>query len=212
MSTLADLQTRIINETNRDDLADALASSLNQAINDAISDYANERFWFNELRVSGTFSAGLEYSSLPSGQYLIDAVYITVGSVQFPLLKKSMEEIENLYLIPQVGQPYLWAAYMNLIRMWPTPNRDYASTWLTVSDVTPLLDFTQPSSLTLSSNYWTNQGQWLICSRAKMFLYQNVFKDPDAFAGAQLDNQNAYANIKMQSNRQLATGRMHASW
>src|ERR1700761_3327946 len=105
MGTLADLQTRIITEINRDDLADDLAQNLQDAITDAIDQYGNERFWFNESRVTGQFASGQQYTNLPSGQSLIDGVWCVVGGVNNRLIKRSMEYIENLYLLPQIGQP-----------------------------------------------------------------------------------------------------------
>lgn len=207
-STLGDLQTRIQTETNRDDLADALLNQLNQSISDAINFYANERFWFNELRVVTTVQAGSQYTPLPTGYNVIDDFWIQVGSVQFPLLKRTNEELESLYLIPQIGQPILWAPYLTQARVWPTPSVNYPGTWLTISDVTPALDYTNAAS----SNTWTMDGQWLICAKVKEVLYRNVFKDQAGLAGAMLDVEAAYSNLKGLSNKRVATGMLRAAW
>jgi len=210
MATLADLQNRIITEINRDDLADDLLSALNTAIQDAIGDFANERFWFNETRVTGTLSNGAEYTALPSGMHHIDSLFAIVGGVRFRLRKISMDHMEGLYTVPQVGQPTDWANFGTTARLWPTPNVDYPSIWLTISDVTPTIDWSAPD--TTISNNWTNEGQWLISSRAKRQLYRNVIKDYEAAAAAQSDEEDAYANLKGESNRRIMTGRMRPSW
>jgi hypothetical protein len=212
-STLADLQNRIIAETNRDDLADVLASQLNQSIYDSIEKYANERFWFNESRVVTTLSPGGEYTSLPSGYEFITDVYIQVGGVFFWLQKKTNEYLESLYAIPQIGQPIYWAPYQTNARVWPTPNTTYPMVWMTISDVTPALVYSSTIPDTANqSNNWTVDGQRLICAQAKQFLYRDVFKDPDNANAAQAAINDAYAELKGITNRRLSTGFVRASW
>lgn len=209
MGTLADLQARIITETNRADLGDVLASALQQAISDSVTDYENERFWFNELRVLTTVQNAQEYTSLPSGYQVIDKLFIVVGGVRFELQKRSMDELERFYTVPQIGQPMVWCMYQETARVWPTPNMDYPGIWLTISDVTPALDFTQPAAIT---NSWTTDAAWLICAASKVKLYRNIFRDPDGEQAALRDLDEAYTNLKGVSDRQLSSGRMKTSW
>ena len=211
-STLADLQNRIITETNRDDLADVLASQLNQSISDAIDKYNNERFWFNELRVVTNLVSGNQYTAFPSGYQTIDDVYIQVGGVFFWLRKTTNDYLESLYAIPQIGQPIYWAPYQTNARVWPTPNTNYPMVWLTVSDVTPLLVYGSVPDTGNQSNYWTEDGQRLITAEAKRFLYRDVFKDPDNAAAAGLAVDDAFAELKGLTNRRLSTGYMRAAW
>jgi hypothetical protein len=210
--TLGDLQTRIITETNRDDLADVLSGAMNQAISDAIEDYGNERFWFNEANVVTTALAGQQYTALPTGYEYITDVWIQVGGVQFWLKKTTNEYLQSLYAIPQIGQPIYWAPYETNARLWPTPNVTYPLTWLTVSDDSPNLIYTNPVPDLTQSNMWTIQAQWLICARAKEMLYRNTLKDPDGMALAKLDVDDAYANLKGITNRRLSTGRVIPAW
>ena len=211
-STLADLQNRIITETNRDDLADVLASQLNQSISDAIDKYNNERFWFNELRVVTTLTSGNQYTALPTGYQTIDDVYIQVGGVFFWLRKTTNDYLESLYAIPQIGQPIYWAPYQTNARVWPTPNTNYPMVWLTVSDVTPLLVYGAVPDTGNQSNYWTEDGQRLITAEAKRFLYRDVFKDPDNAAAAGLAVDDAFAELKGLTNRRLSSGYVRAAW
>jgi hypothetical protein len=211
-STLADLQNRIITETNRDDLGDVLANQLNQSIADAISDYGNERFWFNELRLTTTIASGSQYTALPTGYELIDDVYIVVGGVNFWLQKKTNDYLESLYTIPQIGQPIYWAPYLTQARVWPTPNTNYPAIWLTVSDVTPALTYGPVPDTLNQSNNWTTDGMRLITAKAKHFLYRDVFKDADAATAAMDAVEAAYANMKGITNRRLSTGFVRAAW
>lgn len=214
-STLADLQNRIVTETNRDDLLDVLANQLNQSISDAIDKYSNERFWFNEQRVLTSLASGAQYTPLPSGYQDIDDIWITVGGVNFWLRKKTNDYLEYLYAIPQIGQPIYWAPYQGQVRVWPTPNTTYPMIWLTVSLVTPALTYpaTVPDpSNPVQSNNWTVDGQRLITAQAKQFLYRDVFKDPDNATAAQLAIDDAYAELKGLSNRRLSSGFVRASW
>src|SRR5713101_2262226 len=190
-STLADLQNRIITETNRDDLADVLANQLNQSISDAIDKYANERFWFNESRVVTTLAAGAQYTSLPSNYQLIDDVSVTVGGVNFSLQKKTNDYLEDLYVTPQIGQPIYWAPYLGQARLWPTPNITYSMIWLIIGAVAPALVYGAVPDALGQSNTWTVDGQRLIVAQAKEFLYRDVFKDADAEAAASRANNDA---------------------
>lgn len=209
MAMLGDLKARIVSEMNRDDLLDDLATALNTAISDAIGNYANERFWFNESRTVGQLTAGQEYTPLPSGVRTIDQFYLTVGGVRYLLAKREMDEIENLYTVPQTGQPTDYAIFGTQARLWPTPNIVYPTIWLTVSDVTPpIVDFTDNTQ----SNYWTNDGQWLISQRAKTLLYRDTFKDPINAGAASASEREAYGNLKGESNRRIATGRIRPGW
>ncbi|HZC17382.1 MAG TPA: hypothetical protein VE309_11535 [Caulobacteraceae bacterium] len=210
MSTLADLQTRIMTETNRDDLGDVLLGQMQRSIADAIAEYQDERFWFNELRVTGTLAAGQQYAPLPSGALAIDRLSLLVGGVAFEIFRRSMAHIEALYAVPLTGQPMEYAVYAGQARLWPTPVTAYPSVWLTISKVMPEIGFPNPD-VTIS-NAWTNEAQWLIRARAKEFLYRHVFKDPDAAAAAAQDRAEAYAKVKGYSNTSLATGRLVPSW
>lgn len=212
MTTLADLQNRIISEINRDDLVDVLAANTNQAISDAIEDYGNERFWFNEDIVTTTALSGQQYTALPSGYESIDELYVQVGGVQFRMRQKTNQYIQDLYTIPQIGQPLIWAPLGYQARLWPTPNQTYPLTWLTVSDVAPALVYGAIPDVANQINNWTTDGMWLICARAKEFLYRNVLKDPDSAVLAHQDVEEAYSNLKGISNRRLSTGRMRPGW
>jgi hypothetical protein len=210
MATLGDLKTRIITETNRDDLADTLASSLTTVIQSAIDYYAAERFWFNEATTTATCVIGNQYLAIPTGIRFEDSIFLIVGNVRYRLRKRQMTEIESLYSTPISGQPTDYATFGTNIRLWPTPNLTYSTIWDGVSDVTAL-DYGDDTS----SNYWTVQGYDLITARAKIILYRDYLSalvtDPRLqLAGAQ--ESSAYDRLKGETNRRISTGRIRASW
>lgn len=208
MPTLADLRTRIITETNRDDLQDELASALDLCIAQSIDYYKNSRFWFNELRETSTLSAGDEYANIPADFVFLDDIRIIIGGVRYKFLKRTMDYIEGLYSVPLTGQPTDWAEWVGQIRVWPTPPIDYTLIWLGVANVTPALDYTDGNS----TNDWLTHGYDLIDARARFLLYRDYFRDEGGMAIAKAAETEAFSNLKAWSNRLMATGRVRAQW
>ncbi len=207
MATLGELKTRIITETNRDDLEDDLASSLTLCIQRAIEHYADSRYWFNELRTTSTAAQGAEYINIPATLKIVDHLRIIVGGVRYPLRKLQMDQVEELYSVPLTGQPTDWAEYLGQARLWPTPNIAYTMIWEGIADVTPL-DYNDDNS----SNYWTNEGYDLIDARARFLLYRDYFRDPEGMQIAKAAEVEAEGRLKGQSNRLIGTGRLQPSW
>lgn len=208
--TLGDLRQRLLDETNRDDLADDLLSASNRIIADAIDFYAAERWWFNEARVTSACVIGNEYLALPTGLRQLDKPYLVVGNIRYGLIKRSMDEIEGLYATPITGQPTDFAVFGANIRLWPTPNLAYTVIWLDLADATAL-DYTNAAS----SNAWTLYAAPLIAARAKIILYRDYLsaseQDPRV-GNALMQEKEAYGRLKAESNRRLATGRMRPGW
>lgn len=208
--TLGDLKQRIIDETNRDDLADDLLAALNRIIGDAIDYYAAERWWFTEVRATSTCIIGNEYLALPTGMRLLDRPFLVVGNVRFDLTKRSMEQIEQLYTTVISGQPTDFAVFGGNIRLWPTPAQAYTIIWLEVPDA-DALDYTTDAS----SNVWTLNAAPLVAARAKIILYRDYLsaseQDP-RIANAMSQEKEAYSRLKGETNRRISTGRMRPSW
>lgn len=211
MGTLLDLKTRIITETNRDDLGDDLASTLSGIIAKSIDQYAAERWWFNELRTTSACTNGNQYATLPTGFRVLDKLFLVVGNVNYTLRPRQNLEIEALYTTPISGQPTDYSVIGSQVRFWPTPNSAYPLIWELIADVTPALDYADDTS----ANAWTNQGQDLICSEAKMRLYRDVLSAQTTDPRYQLalqQREQAYSRLKGETTRRLSTGRVRASW
>lgn len=211
MATLGDLRTRIIVDTNRDDLAGPLASRLDQAIQEAIEIYASSRFYFNEQRITSTLTLNSQWFTLPTTIIGIDRMWITVGAVEFELRRVSPVEMENNWMVISTGQPINFTtmenagAYMG--RVWPQPNIAYPATFIGITGETPL-DYANAAS----SNVWTNQGLALIAARAEMMLYRSVFRDSDGYSYAQAAEQEAINSLRGDNATRMSTGRVRASW
>lgn len=205
-ATLAGLRTRIITETNRDDLSDELATALDQAIQDAITYYEAERWWWDEGRTTSTCTIGNEYTNRPTGASIVDRPFLLVNNVRFRITKRSMEYIEGLYTAPISGQPTDYCEFGDQIRLWPTPNVAYTIIWLYLKDETAL-DYSVPTS----ANAWTAQGQSLIAARAEMLLWRDYFRDDASYQRASIKEQEAYDRLKGETNRRLSTGRVRPS-
>lgn len=205
MATLGDLKTRIITEVNRDDLQDDLADLLDTYIASAIVYYSNSRFWFNETTSTSVLNIGAQYQPLPGGLRVVDEVFIIIGNVRYRMNRREMDEIESLYSVPMTGQPTDYCIFDDNIRVWPTPSTAWQLIWLTITDVTPLTD-------DASSNFWTNEGADLIDARTRYLLYRDAFRDAEGATSAKLAEDEAYRNLKGQTNRRIGVGRIRASW
>jgi hypothetical protein len=206
MATLADLKTRIITETNRDDLLDDLAAQLALAINQAIDFYSSQRFWFNETIATAPCVIGNEYVVWPTGMITLDSVSCLVGSIKMRMTKRSLLDIENLAgAVNSQGQPTDYAVMGSQVRVWPKPNKAYVLTFVGVGSLSALVN-------TTDTNAWTTSAQDLIVARSKYLLYRDQFRDA---AGAQIAKQaetEALAALTGLANRKLGTGRVRASW
>lgn len=206
MADLAALRTRIIDETNRDDLEDELASALDRVIADSIELYAAERWYWDEDRTTSACTIDNEYIARPTGTRIVDRPFLLIGGVRYRMLKRSMAEIEGLYTTPLTGQPTDFCEFGDTLRLWPTPNAAYTIIWLTIADEVGL-DYDDPAS----ENAWTNQGAPLISSRARMFLFGDYFRDDLGYARAERAEKLWYDRLKAETNRRIGTGRVRPS-
>jgi len=211
MGTLADLKTRIINETNRDDLADDMSDDLNTVIASAIDQFAAERWWFNEARTINACVIGNAFLTIPTGARIIDAVYLIVGGVRYYMTRRQTSDIDELYSVPMTGQPTDYAVFGSNIYMWPTPNQAYGVLWELITDVTPALDY----SVGTSANNWTTEGADLIVAQSKIRLYRDYLSSSAQDPRIELavgQGQEAYSRLRAETNRRITTGRVQPTW
>lgn len=221
MATLADLKTRIISETNRDDLSDDLATQFGIIIAKAIEQYSNERWWFNERRYVIPTVAGQNFIPWPADTTIgycrwIDGLYLEQnnGNTRWPIQARSIEEFEALNQPNTMGQPtdYLVTTAndgSSIIKLFPTPPTVWNLALDFITDVMPLL------TADTVSNFWTNQGQDLIVAQSKIRLYRDYLsakvQDP-RIANAVAQEADAYSRLRSESTRRTATGRLMPAW
>src|SRR4051812_34446445 len=126
MATLAELYTRIILDTNRDDMGSGgeLEQAKIDAVADAIEYYADEQFWFNRAAGTVSTSANVATGALPAGMRIASvATYLGNEVEKVPLV--AIEALVNASS-PVTGPPAKWAEDAGAIRLYPTPDAAYA--------------------------------------------------------------------------------------
>jgi len=194
MATLAQLYTRIILDTNRDDMG--AGGELEQAKIDAVADaielHADEAFWFN--RASGTVStvAGTAIVALPAGMRIARLV-TWLGA---PLRKVPLAAIESIVdaAAPAAGPPARWAEEDGAIHLWPVPDAAYP---LAVYGIAEL-------GVPASSNGWTEEGFRLILAEAKKILCRGPLRDTEGLALANDEAREALLKLRRESRRRGA--------
>jgi hypothetical protein len=211
MGTLADLRTRITSETVRDDLADDMAADLDRVIAGSIDAYANEPWWFNEKSVVAPCVVNNDHVNLPAGFRMLVDLFSIIGGVRYRMRVRQTADILSLYSTPQTGQPTDFALDGEAVFLWPKPNQAYPLLFEMVVDVSPALDYAVPAS----ANVWTTQGQDLICGTAKLRLYRDYLSatlQDTRVINAKNQMDEAYSQLRGESNRRMSTGRVRAGW
>jgi hypothetical protein len=193
MPTLADLKTRIITEMQRDDLSDTLATQLLTHIQRACEYYSDERFWFNALIANVNTVASVATVTVPSTFRRVDRV--TIPAYTQDLIEVALGDIpiETVNSIPR-GYAY----YNDTLRLYPVPDAVYTL------ELTGMAAIAAPA-LDADTNAWTNEAQDLIVARAKMTLFRAQFRDPEGTQLAIAETQEAFARLKRETSRRLAT-------
>jgi hypothetical protein len=208
MATYGDLQDRIADEIHRDDLTTEIA----QEIVSAVAFYANDRFAGNEKRGTITTIDGTRFyatdtaspGTLPTDIAEIDSIVATVNGRDYVLEPKSYEELQELDADLTEGDPRCWAWYAGSLRLYPTPN---AARVLTLSYQTILTELSGDSD----ENFWTNQGEALIRTRAKRMLAMHTLMAPEMAQAMAILEREELTQLKKAANKLISSGRIKAT-
>lgn len=204
MSTFLDMQSRIADELQDDDIE--TGGQVAKAILDAIRLYRGKRFWFNQVfNQPFTLPTGTEYLApvLPvSGisttepltvidQMQIDdgtgANYRKIGVVDDALIAKGQTGAV-------IGPPRYFSlvsdAMGTRLRFYPKPDQIYTPI------VSALIRFADLSADT-DTNPWTNDAEMLIRQTAKRIIRMDIDNQPDMPPGA-LESQ-ALSELKKET-------------
>lgn len=194
MADLGQLYARLVIDTDRDDLFDTmgLAQAKFDAVADAIELHADEPFWFNRASGTGDTSDGEAALALPDG---IRFARIVACDGE-PLTKVALDEIDHR---TETGRPTRWAEKGAAIRLWPIPDRAYTLF------VHGLSSAGVPPSAA-EANHWTIEGYRLIVATAKKLLYGGTFRDPEGYALAAGEEQEALAKLRRETQRRNRAG------
>lgn len=168
MATLTALYTRVILQTNRDDMGTggALEQAKIDAVAQAVEDWSDEQFWFNRASGTGNTTANVATIAIPTGIRTPEVVsYLSQPLQRFPL--SAME-----YDILTTGIPTAWAEDEGAIHLWPIPNSTYAIyVYGTASTGVPASGS--------DSNIWTTEAYDLIVATTCKRLYRDYLRDLD---------------------------------
>ncbi len=163
------MESRIIAELHRDDVA----AVVDDYINDAINHYTRHRFWFNETSATQNTSSGTATYAWPTDFVMLDSLVITVSGTTYPLRQVSPREIDEWNSTSSMGVPTVFASYKSQFRLYPTPNATLTLTQYYVKSFTAL------TTGSASSNVWTTEAEELIRTRAKKLLVGQFMPTPE---------------------------------
>lgn len=199
-NTYLDLQCRIAAEILRTDQT----ANIQNAIQRAIEFYAPRRFWFNEQRATTATTAGNAYVLYPTGLRVLDALFVTVSGVGYPLIEQSLATIEDYaQAVSTQTQPTEYCIVNGQMRLYPTPNLIYPLTVIGVFDEPALVNPTD-------ANNWTGPAQDLIAARAKWKLGA-ILRNTNLMQFGKAEEAEAYQRLCAETTRRTATGRIDPS-
>jgi hypothetical protein len=211
MSTYLQLQTRICDELGRNDLLvstlNASVSPVQNAILSAIDQYAHERFWFNTARATATTTApvasvGTPNYALPTDCLELDTVSVTVNGARYPMQAVPWPTIDDLTGVTVgFGKPLMYAVYDEQIWLYPEPDAAYTLTLSYLQELTAL-------SASSDTNAWTTDAEGLIRTRAKVLLYLETVKNPEAAASLEALEQDLLQKLRAKTGKLISTGRI----
>jgi len=209
MSTLGDMKTRILQTTNRDDLADAVA----QEISSAIKFYRAKRFWFNEKHDEVMFDTvdgrgRYDVTDNPNIPNLFRIDYMTVefnGRV-LPIRLEHPEVIDVLLGSSAIvyNPPVYYSYYDQVLRFFPIPNAAYPIR------VVAVIRIPEPATDEEEDNPWMTDGEELIRSRATRFLYDSWMEDPAMADRWERKEREVYAQLRRETSSRTQVTRIRS--
>lgn len=191
--TLAALYTRIILETNRDDMgaSGALEQAKVDAVARAVEFYSDQEFWFNRKSGTTVTIASTATAVMVTGM----RIPLVVSISALPLAKVDLETIQYR---TETGQPTHWAENEGAIQLWPIPDAVY-----TLS-VQGIAEIAVPASA--SDNEWTTTAVDLIDAAARKILYRDYLRDTEGAALAKIAEDEALGKLLRETRRRGQVG------
>jgi hypothetical protein len=192
MATTAQLKTRVILQTSRDDMGSGgiLEQALTDALAQAVEDWADTQFWFNRASGTGNTTANVATITMPSG---IRVPAVVAYGTAYSGRKLERVDLETIETSTVTGQPTQWAENEGTIQLWPIPNGVYAI-YVYGNDSAGV-----PASG--SSNIWTTEAYDLIVATTCKRLYRDYFRDIEGATLAQAAEGEALAKLQRETRR-----------
>jgi len=173
MATYGDLQSRIIDETQREDLQ----TQIQACIQTAIAYYQQDSFYQSDTVASITPTQGVQSYTLPTDFVWMRNVFITFNGTRYPLRCVTYEFLlseDDNTTDPVQGSPVDYALFGNSIYIFPRP--DSSTSYSMMYDY---VNAPAAPSADSDSDFWTNAAEAMVRNRAKFLLYTDVLGQPD---------------------------------
>jgi hypothetical protein len=203
MSTYGEMQSNIQRFIRRDDLG----TEIQDAIKRAIAYYSKENWPWTEVRsTSLTTTSGVKTVSLPS-DFSTDVSLLmeTPANTIYPVLKKTIQEIEELYISDSLTQePTIYAIWDDNIYLYPIPDDTYSLIFDYYGDLTEL-------SNSSDTNSWTTKAEQLIEDRAIWWLATHVMRNPQLASEMRMSTLESYRQLRREATMRSSSGRIRKS-
>lgn len=159
-----------------------LTTQIQKAIQTAIAKWERTRFYFNELNGINVFStvSGQEYYT--SADYAgiatiahIDMIWALVSQNRYYFNPRTMQYLDEVSVNQNVASPAVgcdYAYYAETLRFYPIPDGIYPISLQGTKRFSALSDNND-------TNVWTQDGEALIRTEAKLDIYLNILHDPE---------------------------------
>lgn len=181
-------------------------SPIQLAIQDAVQFWENDRFFFNEDRVTGAFSTVVgqefytasDWTDIPNLLH-IDKLSILISGNRYFMTPRTEQWMEDISINPSwSGQPVNYSYYNFQLRFYPIPNGVYPVNVLRTFQLAEL-------SGNSDSTIWTNDAEQLIRLTAKQYLYRDTILDDVKSASMESGAAKQFSSLKGATFRRSAT-------
>lgn len=181
-------------------------SPIQLAIQDAVQFWDNEKFFFNESRVTGAFNtvAGQEFyttadwAGIATLQH-IDKLSVLISGSRYHMKGRTEQYMEDISMNASWrGQPVDYAYYNFQLRFYPIPDNVYPINIMETFQLTPLV-------LNNDSTIWTNEAEQLIRLTAKQYLYRDTILDDIKSKSMELGAEKQFSSLKGETFKKSAT-------
>ncbi len=202
-STFLQMQQRIADDLDRQDLY----TQIQKAINRAIIHYQTEPFWFKETSTTFPAVSGQEEYVYGTGSVPSDVEMIDILERQYNGDKVTMTEITPFELEAKqsndaTGIPDEYAQYQNRIKLYPIPNQ---------SGITMLIKYTKnytALSADADTNDWLTYAEDLIEARARWWMNLRIIRDEAAAAADNAQEISALEALRTLNTHKVGGGRV----
>lgn len=208
MTTFADMQNRIADETFRLDLMAPVAPQTNSPVKNAIfaaiQRYQRERFYFSEKQATWSTVKGQEYygttDGVPSDLIETDSLSIVVYNQSYTLNLRDFAYIEAVQTNSNfVGIPFDYAYYAQKFRLYPIPTAVFP---LILSYFARIAAPVADTDVTV----WMTDAEALIRCAAKKDIYANYLRDSQAASEMAALEADELAALRSETTERTSTG------